>query len=497
MSFSTTLAAVRSLALSAVPTANRFAALSISSGVTVALVSTLTPLLGKIPRMSLKHVFYAFVAVLLFAGPALANPEGDNVFVEGGLTSDQAAARASVRSPTVERKAAELDAAIASVSAAKLQRVPRVSTKLSYTRLSNLDVRELAPGVSFPVLLDSYVAQAQIVVPLSDYVLRHPRLIGAARAGERAARIGKRASELDAGTEARIAYYEWVRARLQLVVAKRQVTQVRATLAQVRALADAQRVARVELLRVESLEADAEQTYDRLRTLASLREEMLRLQIGAGTNESLTIGEDLRTTAVAPPSAPLEQIAATALRQRLELKGLDLAIEATEQRNRAEQANRLPQLSAFAVTEYTNPNQRAFPPANTFTWTWSAGAQVTWTLNDALIANTASRRLTAEIRGLRADREGIERAMRIAVLAAQQNVETATQALATTAKGLVAAEEGYRVRMVFLDAERGTAVELVDAETNLTRARIAALDARVDLRIALAELHHALGNDTK
>ena len=71
----------------------------------------------------------------------------------------------------------------------------------------------------------------------------------------------------------------------------------------------------------------------------------------------------------------------------------------------------------------------------------------------------------------------------------------AQHALATSQKGLAAAEEGYRVRKELLAADRATAVELVDSETDLTRARIAALNARVDLRIAMTQLVHALGDD--
>ncbi len=51
------------------------------------------------------------------------------------------------------------------------------------------------------------------------------------------------------------------------------------------------------------------------------------------------------------------------------------------------------------------------------------------------------------------------------------------------------------MRQELLAADRATAVELVDAETDLTRARIAALNARVDLRVALAQLRHAIGAD--
>ena len=59
----------------------------------------------------------------------------------------------------------------------------------------------------------------------------------------------------------------------------------------------------------------------------------------------------------------------------------------------------------------------------------------------------------------------------------------------------LAAEESLLGAMLLSKDAIGTAVELVDAETNLTSARISALDARVDLRSALAELDHALGTD--
>jgi outer membrane protein TolC len=263
-----------------------------------------------------------------------------------------------------------------------------------------------------------------------------------------------------------------------------------------RALVAVQRIARAELLRVEAQEAEAEQAHDALRELAGLREEMLRLQIGARTDELLTIGEDLRAEVAAPAPAALDTLVATAARRRLDVRALELGVVATEERRNAERARALPQVSAFAVTDYARPNARAVIPAEEFGWSWSAGVQLTWSLPDALASRTTTRRLDAEARALRADRESVLQQARIEVLSAQQGVHLAKQAIATSRKGLIAAEETYRVRAALLAAERATAVEIVDAQTTLTRARIAALDAHIDLRIAIAELDHALGTDT-
>jgi outer membrane protein TolC len=250
-------------------------------------------------------------------------------------------------------------------------------------------------------------------------------------------------------------------------------------------------------MRVESQEAQAEQVLDQLRFLADLREEQLRLLIGAAPGEPLSIGEDIRADVVAPAAQGLDPMLETAKRQRLEFRTLDLGIVAKDKQRASEKANQLPKLSAFAIADYAKPNQRAFLEPDKFKFTWQAGLQLSWTLNDTLISRSTERRIDAEARELRADRENLERGTRIAVLAAQQAVSLAQRALATSAKGLAAAEESYRVRQALLAAQRGTAVELVDAETELTRARITALNARVDLRVAMAQLAHALGNDAR
>jgi outer membrane protein TolC len=429
--------------------------------------------------------------------------ELDTLFARGGLTGDQAASRAAGASPTVRRRIAEVDAAVAQVEAAEVTRVPVLSGKGSYTRLSHVNSVLSVPGPTGPIsfaltsLVNAYLAEAQLVVPLSDYVLRYPRLIDTARLGAEVAKIDRRSSELSAGQDARLAYYEWVRARLQVLIARRQLIQVQKTLDQVRALAEAQRLSKADLMRVESQEAEAEQVVAQLDYVSRLREEQLRLLIGAPSSEPLAIGEDIRADVAAPGAAQLDDLMSTAKRQRLEFKAIDTGIQAKDSQRAAEQANRLPRLSAFGVADYADPNQRVFPQQDQFKLTWSVGAQVTWTLNDTLVSRTTDHRLRAEANELRADRENLEHGTRIEVLSAQQAVALAQSALTTTQKGLAAAEEGYRVRKELLNAERATAVELVDAETDLTRARIAALNARVDLRVARAQLDHALGNDTK
>ena len=459
------------------------------------------------------------LALVLVSGSALAQPAArpaaaptddmaafdkdlDALFVHGGLTSAAAASRAAGASPTVRRRVAEVQAAIAEGEAAELQRVPQVSAKGTIERLSTIPpfTFPLPPSLGGPIALNFlnhlYDVQANVNVNLSDYVLRYPKLVDAAHLAEDVAKQSRISAEVWAGEDARLAYYEWVRAKLEVLIAQRQLAQVRATLDQERALFDVQRISKADLLRIESQEAEAEQTLDQLGNLAILREEQLRLLIGARDDERLAVGEDIRAELAVPASAGLDDLMTRAAHTRADFRVLDVGIRAKEKQRDAEKAGYYPRLTAFGNVEDANPNPRAFPQTDKFTRTWFVGASISWTLNDTLVERTTVHRLDAEAAELRADRENLDHGTRIETLSAMQAVQVALHALDTTKKGLAAAEEGYRVRRELLAADRATAVELVDAETDLTRARINALNARVDLRVALAQLAHAVGDDT-
>lgn len=453
--------------------------------------------------------------LLLAAGTAVAQPAGppgskaaddeveyakeiNSLFVKGGLTSDQAAQRAPNASPAVLRAAAELAATAAQLESAKYAEVPRIAGNASYTRLSFIAPVNLGfGGMNFqiPFLQNQYVLQAQLGVPVSDYFLRFPKLVESARLAEQSSRVNSESTAVNASQDARLAYYEWVRARLSVVIARRQLAQVQTTLAQVRALADVQRVSRAELLRIESQAAATQQQLDQVTNIAVLREEQLRLLIGAPEGEQLQIGEDIRGDVSSPEVSQLDELVKHALDKRLEFKSINFGIQAREAQKDSEKANMYPHLSAFANVDYDNPNQRVFPQEEKFKFTWTAGLQLTWTINDLLQSKATQHRLTAETNQLRADRDQLVRATRVELLNAQQSVQLAILNLQTSQKALISAEEGYRVRKELLNAERATAVELVDAQTTLTQARVAALNARIDLRVALSQLAHALGND--
>jgi outer membrane protein TolC len=434
--------------------------------------------------------------------PGLAEGTGDYATeiatllgASGGLTSDQAAARAAKVSPTVRRKLQETLSAETRVRTVKLARVPRVDTTLRYTRLSAVTLPSVLAGfITIP--LNNYAADATLAVPISDYFVRIPPLVDAANAEVRGSKIAEESARLTAAVDARVAYYEWVRARLQVVVAEHLVVQVGQTVKQVEALVEVQRASKADLLRLQAQAAQAELARVQTRSALAIREEQLRILIGAAPEEPLTIGEDVRTDVAVPTLGSDAQLVRDALARRLETRSLTAAEDALKQLRQSQKAERYPRLSAFAQANYDDPNQRAIGSTGA-QFSWALGAQITWSPNDLLGAGPKIDDTTAKLGAIEADRQNLQDGVRAELTADVQQVEIAREAIVNTGKALAAAEEGYRVRKELLAAERVTAVELVDAETELTRARIDAIDARVDLRIALTRLTHAEGRDVK
>jgi outer membrane protein TolC len=69
--------------------------------------------------------------------------------------------------------------------------------------------------------------------------------------------------------------------------------------------------------------------------------------------------------------------------------------------------------------------------------------------------------------------------------------------LEASTKAYQASAESYRVRRDLYRAGRATLVELTDAQTALTRARIEVVDAQMNGYIARAKLMRALGRDLR
>jgi len=392
--------------------------------------------------------------------------------------------------------------------------LPRLTLTGRYTRLSKPESSSagsivaapgapagpIAPGtplvnvpLEFPTLQNQYTFQANLTVPLSDYFLRIRDTHGTATERQRAARESTAAAERDAGLDAELAFYAWVRARLGLGVANRALEQARAHLTDVRAAVEVASASKADLLRVESQVAKSELLVESSKKLAHVAETELRLTLGDPEGTHYRLGEDLTQPPAPLPRASERDLWARALAARPEIRALDAAERAASRGAAVERAGAYPRFDLFANAYYANPNPRSFPQRDEFSAFWDAGAQLTWVVSDIPGSSSGASAASARARSIAAERRAAEDGIRAEVTRALADAREADVALRTTDRGLTSARESYRVRRVLFQNGKATSVELIDAETDLTRARLDALNASVSARVARVRLAHALG----
>ena len=414
-------------------------------------------------------------------------------------------------SATLVARHAEIEAAEAAVSEARVALWPRLVAAASYARLSPVTAPTLgnvvmAPSsgavdpnnlpaavpLRFPVLLDSMGFQLGASIPASDYFLRFPHTVAASRRALSAAQAQGDVANNQTFTDARILYYAWARAVLQKEVADTAVEQARAHLALALSREGVGNSTSTDALRATSQFATAELLQLRLAHLTELLADQLRTSMHDSRTERYVVGETLDPT-TASTTLDFTSCYEYALSHRAELSSLAAAIEGEREQAKAARAMMIPHLEFYGAILGSNPNPRYIPLEDRFHTTWEVGGRINYSPNELAVGQTQARQHRARAEALVAQHQQALEHIRDEVLAAVQAQQESALALAAAAKSLAAAEDSYRIRQSLFAEGRSASVELTDAETDLIRARFAQVDARIDARLASIRLDAAMG----
>ncbi len=443
----------------------------------------------------------------------------------GGVTADQAGARAAQTSWQAKASMENVRSAAARVDGAWASFLPRLSALGKYTRLSNFTPPPIAffppgtnlvladktgpigagnPGIAMAVppsalpffVLDNWLFQATLSVPISDYFLRTNQNYSAATHSEEAARWDVVSARAASEANGRLAYYTWLNARGAVVVAVEALNDQKTHLRDARNQFAAGNASKADVLRAETAAASAELALEHAKNLADLAEKQLRVAMHAGDDEKLVPGEDVEA-APAPVQGNLKQMVAEALTSRPEIKSADANAAAAVDTSEAMKAGRWPVLSAFGDGILGDPNPRYIPPNNVFNTTWDVGAQVTWSPNDILTANASATDYQARLASIIANKNATRDNIEVEVTQMYQNVREADFSIESSTRELASAQEAYRVARELFNNGRGTSTTLTDAESELTRSRLDLLNSKFNARTARIRLEHALGRDAR
>lgn len=452
-----------------------------------------------------------------FATPATPSaPHVDEPIVRavaGGLTAEVAARRAIATSFSARAAQATATAASARQEGAKLDYIPQTTLIARYTRISPYTNPLVSGGVEttaapgtvnpavvaseptrYPVFENQYLLQANVTVPLTDYIFKIRRSYSAATSFAEAARFDVVAARAAASVAAKRAYYDWLRGIGGLVVAEQTLAVATAHANDARLLFRAGSSSSADVLRAEAAVAAAELVVERAKAIMTSTEWNLKTLTHAPEEEHLDPGESLDAP-LPPLGANLHSILNEAYANRAEIKSTARNIEAARELISVARADRAPALSAFGDLIYANPNNRTFPPTADFVPSWQIGALLTWSPKKYLVAGTSSADQEARASALESQLSAARDAVVREVVDAYSTAVAADAGIRTTARQLDAAREAYRVSRVLYNGGRATGTTLLDAEYALAQARFDHLNARTDARVARVQLEHAAGRD--
>lgn len=440
-------------------------------------------------------------------------------------TAAEVAARALEVAPAVEAARQRQSVASAQAEQAWASVLPRVQVSARYTRLSSIDND---PLVTFPVEPDTLQAQvnqvddpdaralwqAQVSV-LDASVIQIPQnqgafqarieypvtalfleILPAVRASSglaEAESIQMKVTEADVELRAVQTYFLHARARAAAAVATQSLEDAETNLDRAEARLVQGLAVRPDVLRFRARRAEALGQVAESQAEVDASAEALRTLLRLESTSPIGIGEAVAREAPARPETTLAELVGEAREKRAEVLALRQITESQQQLERSARGAVAPRLSVAAQVDTARPNALYTPPGDDFRTTAFASVVVEWSPDGAWSASRRAKGARAEVRRLQAEQEGLEDAIRIEVSRAWTRFQASFSVFEAARAQLEAASEAYAARLRGYEVGVADSTELLDASTDLDRARLSAVDAGVEIRLRETELLRALG----
>ncbi len=426
---------------------------------------------------------HAFLFVIpLVAVPALAQPPSQAQH----LTFQTAIELALGQHPDLSVAREAIAGAEAHTDAIKARRLPTLGLNASGNLWREPYALEFG-GSSF-VLHERETTATSVTLnqPLSGLGLLS-KLIAGAEHETSVARHDYDRARLDIAYRTAESYIRVLEARARADVAHRSVADIQSGLDRAVQLRQAEAYTDIDVLRFKSAKAAADQGALRADTAIDATLAELTVQLGLHDGAPVELSDDLPATPP-PPGLTLEQAQARALEARPELGAARDKIAIAETSRISAWSRYFPDIRAVGVWQHLTGVQ-PFQPENeeyvglTLAWNlWDWGA------THHAVVEAEHARSRAEITATTLGDQ-----IRLDVRKHWLEAKTAYDSLASAQVQQQTAEEAYRLQKVRFDNAAATTTDVLDAETDVARARLTFAVARYDYYLALVGLSRSVG----
>lgn len=235
---------------------------------------------------------------------------------------------------------------------------------------------------------------------------------------------------------------------------------------------------RADLLDFEVRLAQAREDLVRARNARELASRALRTLLGIERGDF-----DIAEVVPAVPVPVLSDFTA-----RPELAASSQQIRAAEAEVRRARGGYMPAISIFSSLDYDR-GWRSEGDGKSYT----AGLMLQWNLWDGQLTRAKVQQAQADLQAALENDRRLRLMLALEVEQAQLALTEATERLRVTEKAVAQAVESVELTRARFAQGLALAVQLIDAETALTAARVRQAEAEADYRIAVAALRKALG----
>ncbi|MEG4274250.1 MULTISPECIES: TolC family protein [unclassified Microcoleus] len=326
-------------------------------------------------------------------------------------------------------------------------------------------------------------------------------LFGRRRANIRAAEEQLRLRELDVERQAEElrfdtaeAYYTLQNADGQVAIRQASVRNAEQSLRDAEALERAGVGTRFAVLQAQANLANEQQQLSVARRDQRVAQRRLAEILNVSQSANLTAADPVEQAGFWRLS--LEDSIVQAFKNRPELEQQLVQRDISKQQRRSIQAGRLPQLSVGGSYNVLGQDPDNPDPYTARGWAdgYSIRASLTWSIFDGGAANARVKQRDADIAIAESRFDQLRNQVRREVEQAYYGLESNFENIETSEAGVLQSREALRLARLRFQAGVGTQTDVIQAETDLTRAERNRLSAIINYNLGLSSLQRAVSN---
>ncbi len=391
------------------------------------------------------------------------------------------------------------EAARARASQAFAGYLPSVSLSANYSRnysspiISEFKVGDIDTPVTFGFNepYDSKSWQASLTQNLFTFGKLESRLsmaIESVRSAEEEYRSTRQSVIFDAVSS----YFEVIRSEMALAYAKKALDTAKAHFTQVEILRGRGRASEAELLRARVALLSAEQVLIKAENSARVAVSTFKSIAGMPGGSALVLAEKDLSRYMMKETRRFEAVTSEAYERHPDLRRAKSAVRISESALTLAKSNWLPSVAAQGNYGWNNTNYSS-SGTNFDQTNWSVAAGASWTLFDGFDTQSRIKEASVSLSEARASLSLAAKAASLELERAYLDHEAASKVRDLAAKTLESARAGHEASLIRFRHGLASNIELLDAQSSLSRAELDLVSADFDLCMSYLRLKKASG----